>query len=254
MATARACLKGTLVKLRDAISDVILIDEDVAGLLAGVDDLPLSEAAARVSRGAGPATTVASLASLVMEAAEAAIAAAREAEAAVTAAHEAKAEAEKLAAAMAETAVAATAAAEKAAGAVAALERRIEPPMLADQTWGWTGGSDTPFEAPASTTTVFGNSWCLAEGATFCPVAQRLLAPSDVSWRAHPLVFVVCCMDQNRRRSTVKGDDNDGQGRVTDCREAGARGGGGQRGTYLCCRRADEVVSRSLVERTRYLL
>lgn len=125
MAAVRENLKDTSEKLRVAFSDLRAIDEEVTALTAGAGDLPLSEAAANVSQGAGLAADVASR---VLEAAKVAEAAAGIAAAAVTAAREKKAAASKAAAA----AVAAAAAAEAEA---VALEVKISPSIPLDHTY-----------------------------------------------------------------------------------------------------------------------
>eukprot|EP00903_Cladosiphon_okamuranus_P020900 g19193.t1 len=129
MAAVRKQLAGASEELRTAFSDLRAIDEEVSELTAGVGDLPLSEAAARVSQGARTAVAVASK---VMKAAEAAGAVASKAATVVAAAQAAKSEADKEAAVAAQAAAVAAQKAAAAAEEVAALEVKIQTPSPVD--------------------------------------------------------------------------------------------------------------------------
>ncbi len=124
---------GASAKLRLAIADLTAIDGEVAELSAGVDTIPLSQAAARVSQGAKIAEAAASR---ILKTAKAASAAATkaaavvaEAEAAATKAAAAVMEAEAAVALKAEEAAKAAQVAEAAAAAVAALEVAVKPTL-----------------------------------------------------------------------------------------------------------------------------
>lgn len=129
MAAVRKEVVDTAYKLRIAFSDLKATGAEVAALTVGVGGLPLSEAAAGVSRGARRATAVASK---ILGAAQAAEAAAGKAAAAVTAAEQAKAAAAEAEAAAAKAVAVATQKAKAAAVAAAALEVEKEPPSPPD--------------------------------------------------------------------------------------------------------------------------
>lgn len=139
MAAVREELVDTSNKLKLAFSDLEAIDDKVAALTVGVGDLPLSEAAARVSQGARSAVA---MASKVMTAAELAQAAAGKAAAAAAKASEetkaaVKIETARKAAATETEAVAVPAHTAVAAAALeaATLEVKIEPPVPFDHTY-----------------------------------------------------------------------------------------------------------------------
>ena len=126
-------------KLRLAISDLKAVDEEIAALSTGMDALPLSQVAARVSKGAKIAETAASR---VLRAAEAADAASTKTTEVIVAAEVAAAEAAAAQAAVvqaADKAAAAAQAAQAAAAAAAALEVEVKPVLQSDGMYEFAG-------------------------------------------------------------------------------------------------------------------